>query len=976
MKEVANFDAFCKSSYSVMVQRLWGCIKGVKSPGSNMNEVVATAESVADGLIKFNVFLGRGYRFFLRLKHEFDIVGGKPSGVDQFGEELAASFASANFAYGDIVCMLSDIYSVINSLRYGESQDNQATNFNGYKVKKYFIKPDDVLAVKLKVCSQLPVYNALKQKKMQKSGRPENALDDNYDHGGEGDVTKYYNVYFDNEKNRLYHDKIFRKEGSCLIKVKWDSTNPKECSVERKRTSFAVDNHSLTDKVELPYDRVGDFLMGRMKPLDLSRGRQAGSEEIVHTANTIQKMMDKLNLRPVLQTQLSRAVFQRAHSGLQIWIDTDLFFCEETGQGNWCSNMDQNSSTSIFPLAVMTLKIPKGVSVPDWLKKLVESDYILNECDFSKFLQGTSKFNTFKCDVLPAWYSRPVTHNRGYPISQWWRVHLNNDLAMMFSNIDPAFAVAMAQNKTDAKLIEKPKKIRSRSSSPHKGKQIVELEDDIGYSLDSSSSDELHKESKESERSRKSITPAIPRTKAPRGDEKVVTLVETKTEPEKPPTNTPTPQNTTSPIWADPDTTEDQNQPQQQPGLWGAVDRLLNLTSKAKSKDVTPLLNPIRVEPKTYFANERTLLAWINIATFLAIGSFALLSAAGSAARSIGIGILVIALLFVLYSLGVYHFRRNAIVSRSVDGHYDDKWGPTFLVIVLFCYIVFAMIFQATAVVPVNLPNARANREYRIPLAASFLNTPNMETSGFSSLNSAIQTAVPKFPLRGSFSYNGNQTVNWFDTRNSCLLKQKGLKLQEMRGVDLAGVPYTLSSLEILTEDYQYVSQLDNAYLYTTFNATEVIRPNNIYLYGREKTATIPQSPTLSTLQNLAMTFNTFFLWDFISPANWAEPLVQVSPIPMKQYNYGNINALFGTSTNSKLAKIGISLWYSSGNTPVYGELIISFPVQVGQDLSKQEIIDAKYFFNQISSLPTYFDTATTKSSSDFIYISNPTFCT
>jgi len=37
-------------------------------------------------------------------------------------------------------------------------------------------------------------------------------------------------------------------------------------------------------------------------------------------------------------------------------------------------------------------------------------------------------------------------------------------------------------------------------------------------------------------------------------------------------------------------------------------------------------------------------------------------------------GILVFAMLYALYSFFVYLFRRRAIESRDVDGHYDDAW--------------------------------------------------------------------------------------------------------------------------------------------------------------------------------------------------------------------------------------------------------------------------------------------------------------
>lgn len=41
-------------------------------------------------------------------------------------------------------------------------------------------------------------------------------------------------VYFDNDALRLYHDKIVRKEGATLIRVRWYGKEGSTCFVERK----------------------------------------------------------------------------------------------------------------------------------------------------------------------------------------------------------------------------------------------------------------------------------------------------------------------------------------------------------------------------------------------------------------------------------------------------------------------------------------------------------------------------------------------------------------------------------------------------------------------------------------------------------------------------------------------------------------------------------------------------------------------
>jgi len=393
---------------------------------------------------------------------------------------------------------------------------------------------------------------------------------------------------------------------------------------------------------------------------------------------------------------------------------------------------------------------------------------------------------------------------------------------------------------------------------------------------------------------------------------------------------------------------------------------------------LTPLLTPIRVEPKTYFANERTLLQWINIAMFLAIGSIAFLRLSTDTPRALGIGIMVLALLFTIYSLVVYHYRRAAIVSRSVDGHYDDKYGPTVLVVMLFIYILASLVFQLTYVPPVPVTTVdRAIRDYRIPFTSTFLNTIDLTTNGLVQLKNAIQSVNPNFPLKGSFNYKSNQTINWFDSPSSCVLQNNGFILQEITGMDINGGGITTNcALQYITQDLEYVEQLDLAYSSTFFNATEIIRPNNYFYYGRERTLPIVQNPNLYSLQNLANTFTTFFLWDYISAANWNEALVPVNPFPLYVYYYGDINVNFGTTTATKLASIAVYIWYLPDYTPVWGELSLSFPIRAGQDLTKQELLDSKNFYAQLGALTDYFVATSAMDVVDVVYAQQqPKFC-
>jgi len=135
---------------------------------------------------------------------------------------------------------------------------------------------------------------------------------------------------------------------------------------------------------------------------------------------------------------------------------------------------------------------------------------------------------------------------------------------------------------------------------------------------------------------------------------------------------------------------------------------------------------PIKVEPKVFFANERTFLAWMHISIILAGASIAILAFSGSSenpgSQLYGVVMLPVAIAFIIYSMyqcECTSLRNRAVcyrgkklisshfltsigrfVARSQDvrraymirnkhpGPYDDTVGPTVLGIMLMLSIV------------------------------------------------------------------------------------------------------------------------------------------------------------------------------------------------------------------------------------------------------------------------------------------------
>ena len=92
---------------------------------------------------------------------------------------------------------------------------------------------------------------------------------------------------------------------------------------------------------------------------------------------------------------------------------------------------------------------------------------------------------------------------------------------------------------------------------------------------------------------------------------------------------------------------------------------------------------PVKVDPKTYFANERTFLSWMHTAATL--GSFGMLTfnvaqnpdfaASAGGAKWIGLGMICSAMVMILYSIISFH-ARSQLVRRRAEGPYEMSWGP------------------------------------------------------------------------------------------------------------------------------------------------------------------------------------------------------------------------------------------------------------------------------------------------------------
>ena len=104
---------------------------------------------------------------------------------------------------------------------------------------------------------------------------------------------------------------------------------------------------------------------------------------------------------------------------------------------------------------------------------------------------------------------------------------------------------------------------------------------------------------------------------------------------------------------------------------------------------------PTRVEPKVFFANERTFLSWLNFTVILGGLAIGLLNF-GDKIGKISAGLFtLVAMATMVYALATFHWRAKSIRLRGQAG-FDDRYGPTVLTLALGGAVIVNFVLRVT----------------------------------------------------------------------------------------------------------------------------------------------------------------------------------------------------------------------------------------------------------------------------------------
>ncbi|KAI9030912.1 VTC domain-containing protein [Phycomyces nitens] len=573
---------------------------------------------------------------------------------------------------------------------------------------KYWIHPDNITEVKAIIMLHLPVLVFNTAKKWEPSD------------------SAVSSVYFDNHNLDLYTGRLQRDEMAEAIRFRWYGPyESKNAFIERKTHHATwLDGASVKDRFRINENKVNAFVNGGYTAEQIAQDlRATGADEAavkdVHfIADGVQTSFREKQLEPMLRVFYNRTAFQLpGDQKLRISLDTDLTFIREdhtdgihrrqNPPNNWRRtdvhtdypfNHVKDSDILRFPYAVLETKLQThlGQEPPTWLTKLIESHLVHEVPRFSKYLQGACHFYREKLPLLPWWLTeidvdirKARSENTGLTRSQSFK-----------PLIDGKYRRAMIEEKERARKISgtavevmnianQPTNNGDKEDQAARRRSLVvderqELAWKPVYNI--SSRDEqytsLDSKRKGSNDSRNSAT------KQPLLDNDLLSGAPGKKQviPVYSPGKKSTASSSTTNVGS---------------GLSGSTANLgkekkhnlgtaVSFDEEAQTGEKKKKNKKIKLEPKTFFANERTFIAWLQFCALLLAVALSLLNLGNDdTARIMGGVFIGLAIVVALYAL--YLFEKRAwMLNNHKEGRYDDIWGP----IVLCLLLVVALIIN------------------------------------------------------------------------------------------------------------------------------------------------------------------------------------------------------------------------------------------------------------------------------------------
>ncbi|KAK2768911.1 vacuolar transporter chaperone [Emmonsiellopsis sp. PD_33] len=605
--------------------------------------------------------------------------------------------------YDAFVVKLSKLYDLVRNKGHPVSGDSAAGGSQQNFVRettKYWVHPDNITELKLIILKHLPVLVFNPRKEFDER---DSAIS---------------SIYYDNPETwELYTGRLRKTEGAEAIRLRWyGGMENDQIFVERKthREDWTGEK-SVKARFPIKEKYVNAFLSGRMTVESVfDKARKDGKKspqqiaDWEQLAREVQYRVITRKLVPVTRSFYHRTAFQLpGDARVRISLDTELSMIREDNLDghkragdNW-RRMDigidfpfrQLPAEDIerFPYAILEVKLQTqaGQDPPHWIRELIASHLVEAVPKFSKFIHGTASLFPDHINLLPFWMPqmdvdirKPIT--RGFGIErptaqsqstsddildddesdeedadaqqQNGRAQSTTGARDLHRRDDPARQYALSQDPNIPETTGNALDIEERIAAHHR-EQIGGDDYPLYDSEDESSGQDDLEEARRAGGMQYRVKLAKHYLHGAgravlNGAQYLV----------------PKPRATQIPV-----------------GAGGGAARFIPSdqiqVKRFKAPKGKRIHVPIRVEPKVYFAAERTFLSWLEFSIILGSIAAALLNfGTDTVALTSAWLFTVLACLALVYSLLLYMWRVDKIRKRRDVKHvYHERWGPTVL---------------------------------------------------------------------------------------------------------------------------------------------------------------------------------------------------------------------------------------------------------------------------------------------------------
>ncbi|CEH15418.1 Protein involved in vacuolar polyphosphate accumulation, contains SPX domain [Ceraceosorus bombacis] len=640
--------------------------------------------------------------------------------------------------YDALIVKLSKLFDLVRTRGNPVQGDSSAGGSQSAFVRqttKYWVHPDNIVALKLVILKHLPVLVFDPEKEYQ----PEDSA-----------ITS---IYYDNEDLELYLGRLEKTEGAEAIRLRWyGGMSNKQIFVERKthREDWTGEK-SVKARFPIKEENVNKFMSGEYRMDETfealrKKGKKSDKEidSMLQLAGEVQYAVLSRGLVPVMRSFYNRTAFQLpGDARVRISLDTELTLVREDNWDgrrkagdNW-RRMDigidypfeQLPAEDIerFPYGVLEVKLQTqmGQEPPEWVRELVQSHLVEAVPKFSKFIHGCATLIANRVDLVPFWLpqmetdirkpptrqleiTRPASHHNSNSSSRpetpgsttgksaglegvYNEPASEDEFEGAADDEDDHHAVAAAIGKDhheanhlglqphDPRVREireqREKNIKARQAELERlRKDNPDATSNIAAAQLAAGSSNIRLQSPagESERARRSRD-----ANKPIGRDQILA---TSTDFDKSYFSKLTPANLKR-LWRAKNSRagRDEEEPR---GLGAGPAPGVEYVTNFRAQPGKKVSIPVRIEPKVYFANERTFLKWLEFSVFisaLAVGMINF-SQPGDKVGLIASAIFtVISLFCIAYSGAIYMIRALKIRKRESSNIYFDALGPSFL---------------------------------------------------------------------------------------------------------------------------------------------------------------------------------------------------------------------------------------------------------------------------------------------------------